>query len=1707
MRCRTIRISFRFVLPAVFSLAVFAGGTPQTGSPLAQSRKTPRLDNLLRYAIPGTRDLPLIIELTDPSVVQVMAQPAARGAALPAVVGQGRPRSRLDSTQAVSYRAQLARTQGLMMGRLRALNGVQVQGSTNTVVNAIFARVPVEQYFAVRRLSGVKKVYFSRRYRMDLNAAASVLNAQGLWARTSGQTNAGLGAKIGVIDSGIDYSNPMFADSTAPTPSSYPSGFPKYDTAADQAYTNHKVIVARNYVNTNYGYAAQSVNDARDELGHGTFVAGCAAGKVYNAPLAQISGMAPAAFLGSYKVFGTPGINEYALSSGIDAAIDDAVNDGMDVLNLSFGGLDYVPPSEDIEVEYINNAIAAGLVVVMAAGNEGPDPHTIDSPGSAPDAIAVGAVWNSRAFAPQLHVTGPGTVASDLQNIAYQNGSGPAISTAINSIPIVDVSTLDGTGLACSSLPSGSLSGKIALIERGACTFSTKVTNASSASARAVVVYNNVLGAQPFTMGGLTSTAIPAVMVSNPDGLALKSFVAAYPATTLTIDVSSTVVAVSTTPDILLDFSSRGPSPDFGIKPDIMAVGANVYSATPTVCGTQIICDSSHFMVGGGTSFSTPMVSGAAAAVIQLFPTLTSAQIKSALVNTATQNVTIDGTTPATVVQAGNGLLNMGNAAATSAVFSPTNLNFGVQSYSNSISLTQTFTITNVSGSADQYTLSVQPLISGLAISLSTSNTGSVAPDSSVNVSVSIQATAPQTGGFQGFITVQSVQTTTTYSVPYWAGIYVPDSSRVLTVSQSATGSNIFSNLKDALATANPGNIIEIADSQTYTLPLPSDPTALPSITVSTNAQGLPLHGITIRAAAGQTPVLDGTTTAATADLRIVGLRDVLIQGFTINGGEIGIDILQPSTSIPASVTIDHCNLTNQAAGTYSNGVFVGYGGDVDITYSTVSGSSGSGVLVAGGAHLTISNSTVQNNGLAGVEEYDSNVDLIASTFSGNAGPGAYLEHCSGTLEKNTFASNTGYYGDGIELYDGTMTITGNTFNANDSTGIYTDSVTSSGPGPTALITRNTLQSNGDVGIWSDQAQNLQIVGNLIKDNGIGFYARGSTAALLANNIILRSNYSGEANGVDVGDSSSVNLVNNTIYNCQLYGIACYSTSATLSVYNTIVTQSGSADLSGLVPTNVTYSLIGDGTLTGGTSTNINADPRFNNPSADDYSLAPGSPAIDMGFNAAPNLPFLDYNQQFRAAGASALPGSGTVDIGAIEAGSSYPLNYPLLVSGINSGTNTMLDNNAFITGFAALNPSASSATQATFTAYDPTGALLSGTVNPNTVALQAQTQIPTLDYQLFGFSQGEAKLGAVLGSSIQKLVGFFLIFDQTFSHLADGVDVSADTYTDFFLVWHESDSSGAATYRLFNPGINTANITYTLLSSSGGMLSGPTTAAVPAKGQYMFAFNTVAASSGYVHVTSDRPITGLDIFGNTSEVAALRAAPAGTEARLFFPHFAVNQGYTSLIGVVNPSSTTANLTLTAYANDGSVLGAPVQRTVNGKGQLLESASSLFGLGSGGMITGYAVVESDQVGITGFSAFNYAKGSVQSISAVPSESVPQQTLLFSHIAHEWPSGTPGDNYLTGIALLNPFGTSISYTMTVFDGTGRQVAQMTDVLGPHAKVAKLLSWPTAGAGFFTQDLPLGSGHVEVTTDYQLLGFEMFFTQSLSQLAAVMAQFPN
>ena len=177
------------------------------------------------------------------------------------------------------------------------------------------------------------------------------MNAPAAWTALGGQGSAGLGMKIGIIDSGIDQTHPAFQDSSLKAPSGFPictDGRPE-----DCSYTNGKVIVARSYVrqiapgsDPNNPAADSRPDDfsPRDRDGHGTAVASAAAANITTAPGAAsgggpivITGIAPKAFLGSYKVSGSPNVNDNPPESVLIQAINDAVRDGMDVVNISLG--------------------------------------------------------------------------------------------------------------------------------------------------------------------------------------------------------------------------------------------------------------------------------------------------------------------------------------------------------------------------------------------------------------------------------------------------------------------------------------------------------------------------------------------------------------------------------------------------------------------------------------------------------------------------------------------------------------------------------------------------------------------------------------------------------------------------------------------------------------------------------------------------------------------------------------------------------------------------------------------------------------------------------------------------------------------------------------------------------------------------------------------------------------------------------------------------------------------------------------------------------------------------------------------------------------------------------------------------------------------------------------------------------------------------
>ncbi len=150
------------------------------------------------------------------------------------------------------------------------------------------------------------------------------------------------GIKIAILDSGIDQNHPSLQYNTL----TVPAGFPKCGTQRDCAnFTNSKVIVARSYVRqlaigTGTIDPTTSRPDdysARDHSGHGTAVATCAAGNTSTGTV-TINGMAPKAYVGSYKIFGSPQINDSTTDDVIVSALEDAINDGMDLVSISVGG-------------------------------------------------------------------------------------------------------------------------------------------------------------------------------------------------------------------------------------------------------------------------------------------------------------------------------------------------------------------------------------------------------------------------------------------------------------------------------------------------------------------------------------------------------------------------------------------------------------------------------------------------------------------------------------------------------------------------------------------------------------------------------------------------------------------------------------------------------------------------------------------------------------------------------------------------------------------------------------------------------------------------------------------------------------------------------------------------------------------------------------------------------------------------------------------------------------------------------------------------------------------------------------------------------------------------------------------------------------------------------------------------------------------------
>jgi len=421
----------------------------------------------------------------------------------------------------------------------------------------------------------------------------------------------GEGIKIAVIDTGVDHLHPdLFGFG--------PGG---------------KIVGGYNFVDES--------KMPVDTNGHGTEVSGIIASD------GQLSGIAPKASIVAYKVSDD---GENVSSDLIIKAINKAIEDDVDIINISLG----VNKTNSKIDDAVSKATRNGIVVVVAAGNDGPGLETIGSPGQSFDAITVGATYNN--------ITA--SLVATLEVDGKQFQVMPMMGTPSLDEPIMEEIVFGEYGRQ-KDLSEGSFSDSMVLVERGSDVegelvyFSEKENNVANVGGKALVVYNNQKG---IFLGELFHQfappdyrpRIPVLSMSNEDGEFLKNSI--QNRTTATLNVFYN-------PDFVAYFSSRGPVSPFYIKPDLVAPGVFINST---------LTDAKYNLTSG-TSFAAPHVSGAAALLLQKNQGFTPKEVKSLLVTT-TDFVTDAYENKFPIETSGSGRLNITRAFEANLVISPPTL-------------------------------------------------------------------------------------------------------------------------------------------------------------------------------------------------------------------------------------------------------------------------------------------------------------------------------------------------------------------------------------------------------------------------------------------------------------------------------------------------------------------------------------------------------------------------------------------------------------------------------------------------------------------------------------------------------------------------------------------------------------------------------------------------------------------------------------------------------------------------------------------------------------------------------------------------------------------------------------------------------------------------------------------------------------------------
>ena len=500
----------------------------------------------------------------------------------------------------------------------------------------------------------------------------------------------GQGVKVGIIDTGIDFEHPDLYGYG-------PSG---------------KVVGGYDYMDRD--------KKPSDTNGHGTEVAGIVGAN------GSFVGMAPKSKLFSYKVSSN---GEAVSSEYIVQAISQAIADKMNVINISLG----VNKTNDGMENAVDEAVKNGIVVVVAAGNNGPDDESIGSPGRDTNVITVGASFNNLTS----------SLVSTLEIAGRQYNVFPM--RGIDALPnSIEGKVIYGGYGRIKDLENLDVKDAILLERRGSdikgekVFFSEKERNAADRGARGLIIFNNQSGIFFGDLIGPNSSLsyhprIPVISMAGDDGLKLKSI----------LKNTNGRLSISYHPDYVAPFSSRGPVSQFYVKPDLVAPGVLVN--TTTLDG--------KYNLTSGTSIATPHVTGAIAMLLQKYPNLDPLSVAS-LITTTTDPVTDAYGKIFSIQIAGSGRLNITRAESANLIILPHSLVFNL-SYDN-LNDTKMLQIHPINNS----------IIPKLKIQFS-SNEPSLVLNYSINrstINTEIIDHEKKTGSYEGFITIYDSKTL--YRIP-----------------------------------------------------------------------------------------------------------------------------------------------------------------------------------------------------------------------------------------------------------------------------------------------------------------------------------------------------------------------------------------------------------------------------------------------------------------------------------------------------------------------------------------------------------------------------------------------------------------------------------------------------------------------------------------------------------------------------------------------------------------------------------------------------------------------------------------------------------------------------------------------------------------------------------------------------------------------------